>query len=72
MLVKINFGPRVGQVQDLAPAAARLMLDDGRATLAFPDQFPIAAVPAPELVPPAPRGDDGPPKSARRGRHANN
>ena len=62
MLIKINFGPRIGQVQDLAPAIAQLMLADGRAVLAFPDQFPSA---------PAPRGDDGPPKPVRKGRHAN-
>ena len=66
MLVRINSGMRSGQVQDLAPAAARAMLDDGRATLAFPDQFPASA------PPPDPRGDDGPPKPVRKARRANN
>jgi hypothetical protein len=42
MLVKHTSGMRKDQVQDLAPAVARIMLKDGRAVLAFPDQFPAA------------------------------
>ena len=67
MLVKIAFGLRKDQVQDIPPATAKLMLDDGRATLAFPDQFPVSSAPVLVL---APRGDDGPVKTSKKGRHA--
>jgi hypothetical protein len=45
VLIKTTSGLRKDQVQDIAPAIARLMLADGRAVLAFPDQFPAASEP---------------------------
>jgi hypothetical protein len=32
MLVRVNYGWKAGQIQDIEPVAARAMLADGRAT----------------------------------------
>jgi hypothetical protein len=61
MLVKIASGLRKDQVQDLAPAVAHAMVADGRAVLAFPDQFPVAVEPAKPA-----------PVKVKKGRNANN
>jgi hypothetical protein len=48
MRIKINFGPRLGEIQDLPIAAARSMIADGRAVLAIPDQYPPGTFPGPK------------------------
>jgi hypothetical protein len=48
MRIKIQSGPRKGEIQDLQIAAARSMIADGRAVLAVPDQFPEGAFPGPQ------------------------
>lgn len=48
MLVKINFGPRKGELQDVAPEAARALLADGRASWPVEDQRPAVPAEAPK------------------------
>ena len=51
MLVKINFGPRCGELQDLAPEAARALLADGRASWPVEDQRPAETSPELKATP---------------------
>jgi len=45
MLVRLQFGSRVGEVVDFPPHEARAMLADGRAT--EPDAAPVDRLPTP-------------------------
>jgi hypothetical protein len=55
MLLKINFGSRKGEIQDVAPEAGRALLADGRATWPTPDQNPAQAA-GDSKAPGKPRG----------------
>jgi hypothetical protein len=48
MLIKLNYGPRQGEIQDIAPEAATAMLADGRATWPVADQHPDQLVSPPK------------------------
>lgn len=50
MLIRINFGPRKGTVQDLPRRPAEAMIADGRGVLAVPDQYPAQPVSVPKVV----------------------
>jgi hypothetical protein len=50
MLIRINFGPRKGIVQDLPRQAAEAMIADGRGVLAVPDQYPPQPVSSPKIA----------------------
>jgi hypothetical protein len=50
MRIIINSGPREGEVRDLPIAAARSMIEDGRARLQFPDQFPAGTFTVPQAA----------------------
>ena len=50
MLIRNKLEPRKGAVQDLPRQIAEAMIADGRAELAFPDQYPALSVPTPNIA----------------------